>query len=208
MRIKRKNHMLFVYLCFLLGACGWETSQPATFTPPAWRLNALQRDQAEKVVTLGLGVFDNYLEIPGFAKDSKELSHLKRLMIVGKECDATPSPCPKLKAIPPDLLDIKSLESLSILVQDIRALPTGLAHDLPHLNYLDLSHNFSLRLDWVQGLVGIDTVNLNECGLGDEHITAILQLNQAKALGLQGNRFTEEGKARLRELLPQAFIEN
>lgn len=131
---------------------------------------------------------------------------LRDLQVIGPDCDTGERNCKKMKEIPPSVLKIKTIEHLTFMLHSLDSFPNELA-ELPHLRYLDLSHNFAIRLSNLKSLPELDTLLIYDSGLTDEEAKHLAKMKSVKALGLAGNALSAETITYLKNTLPKAHID-
>ena len=142
-----------------------------------------------------------------------QMTNLRHLSIQGMDCDYRQvdekgndiTNCWMIIEIPPQIKNLKYLETLQLNVNAINKIPFELT-ELKNLKSLDLTDNSELSdIDNVVNLEKLEILCLNGCNIS-RMPEKIGQLEKLKSLGLAGNNISETEKERIKRALPNCEI--
>jgi Leucine-rich repeat (LRR) protein len=134
------------------------------------------------------------------------LTELRHLSINGMDCDyGDRTNCWMIKEISADIKNLKSLTTLRLTLNAIKAIPNELA-ELKNLTLIDLTDNPALtNINCLTQLANLQYLYLYGCGL-TKLPDNIGDLKNLKALGLVGNHLDKAEQARIKKALPNCDI--
>jgi len=141
------------------------------------------------------------------------LTNLISLSIQGMDCDYVITDengkditqCWMIHKIPPQIKNLKKLESLRLNVNAINRIPGELA-ELKNLKSLDLNDNPGLsNIDNITRLSNLEELGVFGCGLTSLP-SNIGELKKLKYLGLSGNHIDKIELLRIRKALPNCEV--
>jgi hypothetical protein len=135
-----------------------------------------------------------------------QMTNLKHISIQGMDCDySNRANCWMISEIPPQIKNLKNLESIHLNVNAISKIPIELA-ELDKLNSFDLSDNTGLSdISNLSKLKNLERLGLFGCNLTNLPAD-IGELKKLKYLGLTGNNIDPVELKRIKKVLPNCKI--
>lgn len=138
-----------------------------------------------------------------------KMTNLRHLSVQGMDCDYREvddkgndiTKCWMISEIPPQIKNLKQLETLQLNVNAISKIPIELT-ELKNLKSLNLDDNSGLsEIDNIVKLENLEILSLNGCNIS-KLPDNIGQLKKLKSLGLAGNNISKTEKERIKKALP------